>query len=132
MSGSEIVAVGAVVLVALLAGAFGATLRSLARSLADLRSALETFVIESEELVDEMRRATRHAAAQVDRVDRLVTAADGLESRISGAGRLAQRTFQSPVVKAMAIGSGVSRASQRLRTGTDLSNTRKRSRRRAS
>jgi hypothetical protein len=80
--------------------------------------------------VSELRSAVRHAAAEVDRVDRLVTAAEGIEERVDGATRLARRTIQSPVVKAMALGAGVSRASERLRTGSDLGSKRRRGKRR--
>ena len=45
-----------------------------------------------------------------------ITARIGRESD-DGASRLAARTFRSPVVKAMAFGTGVSRAAQRLREG---------------
>ena len=130
MSASEIIAIGAAVLAALLAGVFIAACYLLLRSARDLDRALATFVEDTDALLAEIEEASRHAAAQVDRVDRLVTAAEGIEDRVEGAGRLARRTFQSPVVKAMAFGAGVSRASDRLRSGTDLSQQRKRRRRR--
>lgn len=131
MNASEVVAVASATLVAVLAGVFVAALIQLSRALRELRSALDEFSVETSELVSELTTTARHAGAQVDRVDRLVTAAEGIEERVDGASRLAQRTLASPVVKAMAFGAGVSRASERLRSGTDLSR-RKRRRRKAS
>lgn len=131
MNAGEILAVVAATLLAVLAGVLVAALYQVGRTLRELGEALDDFVADTEELVAELSETARHAGAQVDRVDRLVTAAEGIEGRVQGASRLAQRTFTSPVVKAMALGAGVSRASERLRTGTDLSR-RKRRRRRAS
>ncbi len=59
-----------------------------------------------------------HAAAiEVDRVERLVTSAERINDTVDGAGKLAYKTLASPVVKAMAFGTGVSRAAHRLREG---------------
>ena len=49
------------------------------------------------------------AATEIDRVERLVTSAERLDE--------AKRAIATPVVKAMAFGTGVSRAAQRLRDG---------------
>ena len=57
------------------------------------------------------------AAVEVDRVERLVTSAERLSGAVDGASRMAARTLRSPVVKAMAFGTGVSRAAQKLREG---------------
>jgi hypothetical protein len=130
VSAAEIVAVAVTVVAAALAGAFAVLLVMLARRLRDLQVCLDDLGDQSAELVAELRGAVRHAAAEVDRVDRLVVAAEGIEERVDGATRLARRTIQSPVVKAMALGAGVSRASERLRTGSDLGSKRRRGKRR--
>lgn len=130
MSAVEIVAVSVSVVAAALAGAFVVLLVTLARRLRDLQVCLDELGDQSAQLVSELRSSVRHAAAEVDRVDRLVTAAEGLEERVDGATRLARRTIQSPVVKAMALGAGVSRASERLRAGSDLGSKRRRGKRR--
>jgi hypothetical protein len=46
-----------------------------------------------------------------------VMSAERISGAVDGASRLAARTLRSPVVKAMAFGTGVSRATQRLREG---------------
>jgi hypothetical protein len=132
VSAGSIVAVAAAVIVAMLAGAFAVLAVVLARALHELRDVLDDFAHDAAGLVDELRATSRHAAAQVERVDRLVAAAEGIEQRVDGAARLAQRTFQNPVVKAMALGAGVTRAGERLRAGADTGSGRRRGRRRAS
>ena len=49
------------------------------------------------------------AAVEIERVERLVTSAERLDE--------AKRAIATPVVKAMAFGTGMSRAAQRLRDG---------------
>ena len=46
-----------------------------------------------------------------------MSSAELLSGAVDGASRIAARTLRSPVVKAMAFGTGVSRAAQRLREG---------------
>jgi hypothetical protein len=65
--------------------------------------------------LDDAYAAVRDATYEVERVDRLVTSAEKLNGAVDGAQRIAYKTLASPVVKAMALGSGVSRAAQALR-----------------
>ena len=72
-------------------------------------------------LLDEAKEAVYDAAVEIDRVERLVTSGERLDD--------AKRAIATPMVKAMAFGTGVSRAAQRLREGDA---PRKRKRKRAS
>jgi hypothetical protein len=74
-------------------------------------------------LLDDADAAVRDAAGEIDRVERLVSSAERLDE--------AKRAIATPVVKAMAFGTGVSRAAQRLREG-EPPPARRRRRRRAS
>ncbi|HZJ27842.1 MAG TPA: hypothetical protein VFF40_12660 [Acidimicrobiia bacterium] len=85
-----------------------ATLRNLRRSIDDLRS-------ESVAALDEMRELTHEAAGEVDRVGAVLDAADIVGQRLDGASKLAARTVSSPVVKALALGTGTRRAVRRMR-----------------
>jgi hypothetical protein len=76
------------------------------------------------ELLDAAADAVHDAAVEVERVDRLVTSAE----RIDGAVDAAYRRLSSAMVKAMAFGTGVSRAAHRLREGEDPRPARRRSR----
>jgi hypothetical protein len=115
MSAAEAIAVASAVLVAILAGILIATLHSLTRVLREVRDAVDRFREETLPLVDELHDAVDNTVDHVERVDRLITAAEELESHVDSASRLAYRTIQSPVVKAMALRAGVSEASKRLR-----------------
>jgi hypothetical protein len=115
MSTSEALAVVAAVVVAMFVGALAFSLVSLARTLRVLRATVEELRAQTLPLANELRDAVREASTEVERVDRLVTSAERLEGAVDSASRLAYRTFANPVVKAMALGTGVSRAAQRLR-----------------
>lgn len=115
MSAAEAVAVALAVLVAVLAGILVATLFALTRLLREVRDAVEQLRADTLPLVDELDAAVQDTVDHVVRVERLITAAEGLEHQVDSATRLAYRTIQSPVVKAMAIGAGVSEAGKRLR-----------------
>lgn len=117
MDGGEAVALVAAVIVAVLAGALTTALVALVRALRDLRAAVEALRDDASVILAEMAEVVTAAGDEVERVDRLVGSAERLESATDVAGRLAFRTLGSPVVKAMAFGTGVSRAAQRLREG---------------
>lgn len=115
MQATDVVAIVAAVCVAVLAGAFVMMLADLARTLRELRAALAELTEVAGPLVADLRDTVSEAAVELDRVERLVTSAETVTGTIDSASRLAYRTLASPVVKAMALRAGVSRASQRLR-----------------
>lgn len=115
MSTSDALAVAAAVIVAVFVGALAMALIATTRTLRVLRDTVDALRDETIPLLHEVRDAARDASDEVERVDRLVTSAERLEGAVDGAGRIAYRTLASPVVKAMAIGTGVSRAAHRIR-----------------
>jgi hypothetical protein len=115
MTTTEVLAVATAVIVAIFVGALAMSLVALTRTLRTLRSTVDELRNATLPVIADLRDATREAADEVERVDRLVASAERLEGAVDGASRLAARTFANPVVKAMAIGSGVSRAAHRLR-----------------
>jgi hypothetical protein len=118
MSTSEVLAVVAAIVVAMFVGGLAVALVALTRTLRVLRTTVEALRDETLPLANDLRDAARDASYEVERVDRLVTSAERLENAVDSASHLAYRTFANPVVKAMALGTGVSRAANRLR-GTD-------------
>jgi hypothetical protein len=132
MSAGDVLAVVAATVVTMLVAVLAATLIALARTLRDLRDTATALYDEALPLLEAARDAVNDAAVEVDRVERLVTSAERLSGAVDGASRMAARTLRSPVVKAMAFGTGVSRAAQKLREGeTPLPPARRRGRRRA-
>ena len=117
MDTSDVLAVIAATVVAILAGVLIATLYSLTRTLQTLRTTVEQLREETVALLDDAHDAVREATIEVDRIDRLVGSAEKINDAVDGAQRMAYKTLASPVVKAMAFGSGVSRAAQRIREG---------------
>ena len=115
MSTADVLAVVAATVVTLVVGALAAMLVALARTLRDLRLTLSALDEEILTVVDDAHTAVREAAHDIDRVERLVSSAERITQTVDGASRAAARTIASPVVKAMAFGTGVSRAAQRLR-----------------
>jgi uncharacterized protein YoxC len=113
MATGDVLAVIVATIVAILAGVLITVLLMLVRTLRALRTTVAVLQRETRALLDDAHDAVRDAAGEVDRIDRLVTSAEKLD----GAQRAAYKTLSSPVVKAMAFGSGVSRAAQRLREG---------------
>ncbi len=109
MSTGDVLAVVAATLVTILVVLLAVVLVALTRSLRQLRATLEVLERDALELLDDARVSVTEAAIEVDRVERLVTSAERLDE--------AKRAIATPVVKAMAFGTGVTRAAQRLREG---------------
>jgi hypothetical protein len=115
METSDALAIVAAVVVAILSGAIVVALLSLRSALRSLRAAADLLREETLPLVAELHRAVVDTVEEVERVDRIITAAEGIGDRVDGASRLAYKTLGGPVVKAMAFGAGVSQATRRLR-----------------
>jgi hypothetical protein len=107
MSASDVLAVVAATVVAMLVAGLAVVLVALARTLRDFRASVRAFQAEALHLLDDARKATADAAMEVDRIERLVTSAEHVGD--------AKRALATPVVKAMAFGTGVSRATRKLR-----------------
>ena len=119
MHAGDALAVAAAVIVAVLAGALVVALASLTATMRSLREAADLLREETLPLMAELSRAVADTVEEVERVDRIITAAEGIGDRVDGASRLAYRALGSPVVKVMAFGSGVSKATRRLRGAAD-------------
>jgi hypothetical protein len=117
METSDVVAVILATVVAVLAGALVVALFWTVRTLRKLQATVRTLQEETLALLDDAHDAVREAASEVDRIDRLVGSAERINDAVDGAQRMAYKTLASPVVKAMAFGTGVSRAAKRLREG---------------
>ena len=109
-------ATGAVLLAVMLGGVLFALL-SLVTTVRRLRTTVERLQAETLAITDSMRESLRDAEHEVDRVDALLTAAEGVGGRIDGASRLVTKTVTNPVVKVLAVGAGTKSAVQRMRSG---------------
>jgi hypothetical protein len=107
IAGAQVCLVALVVLVVVIV--------RLDRAARDLRGAAHDFRLQAEPLLEELRATVRAADYELDRVDAIVTGAQAVSDRVDAASDLAYRTFTSPVVKALAVGTGTRRAVQRLK-----------------
>jgi len=87
------------------------------RTTREVRTAVSEFRRESAAALRELHEAVRAADFELDRIDALVDGAERVTGRVDAATALADRVITSPVVKAMAAGTGTRRAMQRLRHG---------------
>lgn len=115
MSAADWAAATLGVSVAILIGGLLAVLLMLAATLRHLRQSIDELRAESLAALDQMADLTHEAAGEVDRVGAVLDAADIVGQRLDGASRLAARTVSSPVVKALALGTGTRRAVRRMR-----------------
>lgn len=128
MDTSDVIAVVAATVVVILAGALLAALVVLVRTMRELRETADALRAETAEMLDAAYSALRDATIELERADRVVTSAERLDDAVEGA----YRKLSSPMVKAMAFGTGVSRAARRLREGESPRPSRRRPRRASS
>lgn len=106
-----IVAIASVVAVVLLA--FG--LVSIAKTLKEVRIAVELLRTETVPMVVGLGDTVRNANAELERVDVLLGTAESISGTVDSASRLAYLAFSNPVIKALALASGTGRAARSFR-----------------
>lgn len=117
MSTAEWAAVAVAGVALTLALALVVVLRSVLRTLASLTAVLADLNHESVALLAELRGDAARASAHLERAGHLVGAAESVTRTVDGASRLAYLTFSNPLVKVLALLSGVGGAGRRLRRG---------------
>lgn len=117
MSAAEWAAVAVSAVAVLLVLALVVVLRSVLRTLASLTAVLADLNHETVALLSELRGDAAQASAHLERAGDLVGAAESVTRTVDGASRLAYVTFSNPLVKVLALLSGVGRAGRRLRRG---------------
>ena len=104
-------------MLAVMLGGLLFALLSVVSTVRQLRVTVERLQAETLAITAAMQAALRDAEHEVDRVDALLLAAEGVGGRIDGASRLVTKTVTNPVVKALAIGTGTKSAVRRMRAG---------------
>lgn len=103
---------GAILVVGVLYALF-----TLSRAMQTLQHAVDDLHGEALPLLEDVKHIVKQANADLDRAGRVLERAESLTRTLDAASRLAYLTFSNPVVKAVAFGSGVARASRRFRRG---------------
>ena len=115
MSGGEWAAVAVAGVAAVAVVVLVATMAALLRTLGALQQTIDTLRAETIPLVTDVQHTARQASSDLERAGAVLQTAESLSSTVDSASRLAYRAFSNPVVKAMALASGTSRAYRRLR-----------------
>jgi len=117
MSAGEVAALVVAVASALLAVGLLFALSSLTRTLRAVRTTVEDINRQAVPLLADLRHTVETANAELVRVDELIGRGESIGGTLDSASRLAYLAFSNPVIKAMALGAGTSRAVRRVRGG---------------
>lgn len=115
MDTNELAAVIVAVASAVLVVGLLVALAALTRTLRLLRLTVEDFRTRALPLVEDARATVAQAGQELERVDTLLTSAEGITATVDAASRLAYLAFSNPVIKLLALGSGTARAARRFR-----------------
>lgn len=88
------------------------------KTLTAIRGTVDDVRREAVPLLGEMRVAVHRANTELTKVDSLLDTAESISGTVDSASRLAYTAFSSPIVKGMALLSGVGRGVRRLRRRT--------------
>ncbi|HUP70002.1 MAG TPA: DUF948 domain-containing protein [Acidimicrobiales bacterium] len=117
MTGGEVAAVVAAVAAVIIAVGVVFALSSLTRTLRVVRNTVEDLNRQAQPILADMRAAVEAANTELARVDEIMDRAESIGGTVDSASRLAYLAFSNPIIKAVALGSGTSRAVRRLRGG---------------
>ena len=115
MSGAEVTALVVAVACTLALCVLAAAVAWLARAVRVLNAEVDNLRRETQATVVALQEAVGHADAELDRTDGLLAAAERVTAAAETRARLATDAFSTPVIKALALAAGTSRAAQRLR-----------------
>ena len=115
ITAGDVAAIVAAVFIAVAVFALVLVLRSLSRTLASLRLAVDDLRRSVLPLVDDAHVTVRQANAELERVDTLLGTAESISVTVDSASRLAYLALSNPVIKGLALASGTARAARRLR-----------------
>ncbi len=87
----------------------------LKQSLSIMRRSVEEMREETLAVVQDLHRAVGVAQHELERVDDVLSSAASVGSMLDSASRLAYLAMSTPVIKAMALGSGTAKAAKVLR-----------------
>ena len=107
MSAGDLAAVVVAVLTTVAFVLLVLTLASLHRTVRDLRLVLRQLRDEAVPAAQELRATVRQANAELDRVDGLLGSAETVAGTVESASELTYRAMSRPLIRMMALGSGV-------------------------
>ena len=90
-------------------------LRSLAATLASLRTTVDELRKNTVPLVNDLHDTVKAANIELERVDGLLGTAENIGATVDSASRLAYLALSNPVIKAAALAAGTGRVVRRMR-----------------
>lgn len=115
MTAGEIAAVAVSVAVGIAVVGLLFALGAAIRTLGAMRAAVDDIRRVSIPLLTDLHSAVRKADADLGRMETVLARAETISGTVDSASRLAYTAFSNPVVKMMALGSGIGRGFRRLR-----------------
>ena len=88
---------------------------SMVRTMRELRTTVDELRQSALPMVEDLRGTVARAGAELDRVDGVIGRAERISTTVDHASRLTYRAFAPPLIKGLALVSGVGRATRRLR-----------------
>lgn len=88
---------------------------SMVRTMRELRATVDELRQAALPMVEDLRGTVARAGAELDRVDGVIGRAERISTTVDHASRLTYRAFAPPLIKGLALVSGVGRAARRFR-----------------
>ena len=85
------------------------------RTLMAMRLSIEELRRETLPVVDELHRTVVTANSELERLDGLIASASSVTATVDSASHLAYLAFSNPLIKAMALAAGTTKAARALR-----------------
>ncbi len=114
MTGGEIAAVAVSVAVGIAVVGLLFTLGAAIRTLGAMRATVDDVRRVSIPLLTDLHSAVRKADGDLGRMETVLRSAESISGTVDSASRLAYTAFSIPVVKMIALGSGISQGLRRL------------------
>lgn len=111
---TDVVAVAVAVVSTVVIIALCASVVYLLRSVRDLRREATSLAAEASRLLQELDAAAERAGAEVDRVGRMVGSAEAISDVVGSASRLVGGVVAEPLIKLVALGSGIAEGARHL------------------
>jgi len=90
-------------------------LTSITKTLKSVREAVELLRTETVPVMTELGDTVRSANVEIERLGGVLETAESIGGTVDSASRLAYLAFSNPMIKALAVASGTSRAARRFR-----------------
>ncbi|GEM_PF-1651981 len=117
VAATDAVVVGVTVLATLLLLGLVVAVVHLLRAARQLRREAARLAEEAQRLLGELGQTVQQAGREIERVDRMVGSAEAISEAVGSASRLVGGAVTGPLIKAVALGSGLVRGLRRLRQG---------------